>query len=223
MFRSSRARRLVAIAALLAIVVSTVALAVTAAVDAAPAHGDEGTMTITKAEATSPTSIRVEAGLVYANDEELATGATVTATATGPGGATAGPAPLSRLDEDSSVYGGDLTVPQPGSWQVQVTSTEPAAEASSTVEVAQATTTTAPSATSTTAAAPSTTAAELAPETSNAAATKDDDDGDSNTGLIALVVAAVVVVGGGVSWYLVSKRGSPEDTDSDDGLPPAAP
>ena len=119
MFRSSRARRLVAIAALLAIVVSTLALAVTAAVDAAPAHGDEGTMTITKAEATSPTSIRVEAGLVYANDDELATGATVTATATGPGGATAGPVPLSRLDEDSSVYGGDLTVPQPGSWQVQ--------------------------------------------------------------------------------------------------------
>ena len=182
-------------------------------------------MTITKAESTSPTSIRVEAGLVYANDDELATGATVTATATGPGGATAGPVPLSRLDEDSSVYGGDLTVPQPGSWQVQVTSTEPTAEASATVAVAQATTTTAPATTTTAAEAPTTTAATEAPETSTAAATQDEDDdgGDSNAGLIALVVAAVVVVGGGVSWYLVSKRGSPKDTGSDDDLPPAAP
>jgi hypothetical protein len=222
MFMSSRVRRIVAIAALLAIVLSTIALAVTAAADATPAHGEEGSMTITKAEPTSPTSIRVEAGLVYANDDDIATGATVTASATGPGGATVAPVPLSRLDEDSSVYGGDLTVPQPGSWQVQVTSTGPAAEASATVEVAQATATTAPASTST--AAPSTTAATESPETSTAAATQSgDDDGDSNTGLIALVVAAIVVIGGGVSWYLVSKRGSPKDTGPDDGLPPAAP
>ena len=133
--------------------------------------------------------------------------------------------PLSRLDEDSSVYGGDLTVPQPGSWQVQVTSTEPAAEASATVEVAQATTHAPPASTSTTA-TPHDQRRDRATRDVPPRArrpTSDDDDGDSNTGLIALVVAAVVVVGGGVSWYLVSKRGSPKDTGSDDGLPPAAP
>src|SRR6478735_8167997 len=79
MFTSPRARRLMAIAALLAVVLSTLALALTAVADAAPTHGEEGEMTITKAEATSATTVRVEVGLVYANDNELATGAAVNA------------------------------------------------------------------------------------------------------------------------------------------------
>src|SRR6478752_1303084 len=103
--------------------VRTLALALTAVADAAPTHGEEGEMTITKAEATSATTVRVEVGLVYANDNELATGAAVNAQLTGPGGAQVGPVPLSRLDEDSSVYGADVTVPQAGAWQVAVTST----------------------------------------------------------------------------------------------------
>lgn len=226
MFTSVRARRMVAIAALAALVLSTIAMAVTVAAGAAPAHSDEGTMTITKAEATGPTAIRIEVGLVYANDDDLATGATVEARLTGPAGATVGPVPLSRLDEDSSVYGADVTVPQPGAWQVAVTSTEPAASASAEVEVQGATTTTAAQ-TTTTAAAPTTEPGTSVPATTTAAAGGDgdgDDDGGSKTGLIAALVAVGVVLGGGLSWYLASKRGSPKDLGEDaDGLPPAAP
>ena len=107
------------------------AFAVGAAVPAF-AHGPDGEMTVITAEQTGPDRLTVEIGLLYANDNDLAEEATVTAALTGPDGV-ATPVPLPRIA--GARYGTQVTVDTQGTWAVAVRSTNPAAEATATVEV----------------------------------------------------------------------------------------
>jgi len=88
----------------------------------------------------APRAVQVRALLEYANDREVAPGATVVAEASGPAGTRVGPVPLS--DEGRGVYSATLTVPADGTWAVTVTATNPTATASASVTIPGAATTT---------------------------------------------------------------------------------
>ncbi len=167
------------------------------------AHSPTGDMTVTKAQQVGPDRVEVQVGITYTNDSDLATEATVTATLTGPGGATVGPVPLPLVGPNSSLYGAGITVPTAGDWAVQVTSTEPAASATGTVSVAA-------QAAATSSVAPTTVAGSAAPTTAPAASTttsSTSSDGGSSTGVVVALVLAAVVVVGAVGFVLV-RRGS---------------
>lgn len=130
-----------------------VALVAGAASAPASAHGDEGTMTVLVAEQRGANRIRLEVVLVYANDDDLAVDAAVTATLAGPGGATVRPVPLLNGGPTSARYVADVDLPIAGIWEVTITAEAPSATATTTVEVreAPAPTTTAPTTTAPTA------------------------------------------------------------------------
>lgn len=184
---------------------AVVALVTIVGAGTAGAHGGEGELTVTKVEQTGPTTVAVEVGIVYENDGHLAEDASVSATLTGPDGASVGPVELARTGDTTSLYAASIEVPGPGDWKVAVTSTEPEGSAEGTVAVvadADTSTTAAPSTTE----APTTAVAEDTTDDSDAAepltttaAAEDDDDG-SSTGLIvgASLVLAVLVIGGAV-------------------------
>ena len=71
-------------------------------------HADEGEMKITKATATSPTTIEVEAGITFANDDDLAEEAVVTATVTDQAGTSVGPIPMPRRTHHRATQPRDL-------------------------------------------------------------------------------------------------------------------
>lgn len=162
----------------------------------AGAHSEDGRMTVTAAEPAGAGAVRVEVGIVYANDDDLAEEATVSAVLTGPAGQQVGPVPLNRTT--GALYSSEVAVPAGGDWQVAVTSTSPAAEATATVTVVDA-----PAETST-----STTSAPVAADVAASAAPIPADEGDDSfpIGVVALAAAAVlVVVAGGV--VLARRRG----------------
>lgn len=176
----------------------------------AGAHGAEGELTLTKAEQTGPTTVEVEVGIVYANDGHLAEGADVSATLTGPDGATVGPVELTRTGETTSLYAATVDVTAVGEWSVAVTSTEPTGTTSGSVTVVEgfAPATTAPEAPATTA-PPGTEApasVDDAPTTEEASADGDIGDGDGfpSAAIVgaSLALFAVVLVGG----VLVARR-----------------
>lgn len=103
----------------------------------AEGHGAEGTMSVLSATAAGGT-VALEVGVLYANDQEPAEEAEVTATLTGPGGTTIGPVALTQAAEGSGRYTASVPVPSSGSWTVTFAATEPAAAATAIVEVAQA-------------------------------------------------------------------------------------
>lgn len=103
----------------------------------AGAHGDEGEMTLTRFEQVGPVTVEVEVGIVYEGDGHLAEDAAVSATLAGPDGATVGPVELIRTGENSSLYAASIDVTAPGDWEVEVTSTEPDAEATGRVTVSE--------------------------------------------------------------------------------------
>jgi hypothetical protein len=187
---------------------AVVALVTIVGAGTAGAHGGEGELTVTKVEQTGPTTVAVEVGIVYENDGHLAEDASVSATLTGPDGASVGPVELARTGDTTSLYAASIEVPGPGDWKVAVTSTEPEGSAEGTVAVvadADTATTAAPPATE----APTTAVAEDTTDDSDAAVTAEpltttaaaeDDDGGSSTGLIvgASLVLAVLVIGGAV-------------------------
>lgn len=184
-----------------------VALALTAG--PAAAHGDEGSMEVLTAEARSAEEIYVEVGVVYEGDEDLATEAEVTVTATGPDGATAGPVAVPVLED--AKYATTLAVPAPGTWTVTVTSEGPDASAEATVEVSEATvaTTTPTTATPSTVAPTTDTSAAPAlvgsdePGTEQAATGSDDEDDTLGARLAIGALATVAAFGcliGGVLW-----------------------
>ncbi len=193
----------------------------------AAAHGASGTMTVTKFEQSGPERVRLEVGLVYEGDEHLAEDATVTATLTSPTGENVGPIDLPRVSPDSSLYGADIEVATPGAWSAEITSVEPAATATATVEVvAESTTTTTAASDTTPTTAPVTTApATTAPAaidndtTDTSSPAEDSSDDSSNTGLIIAIVAAAVIIVGGLG--LVLTRGKSDQPDSGLGDPSA--
>jgi hypothetical protein len=99
----------------------------------AEAHSDDGVMTVTRTEQVGADQVRLEVGIVYANDQEPAEDATVTATLTGPAGEVVGPIELPRTT--GALYGAQVQVPVLGNWSVAVGSTTPAAEATAAFEV----------------------------------------------------------------------------------------
>ena len=191
-------------------------------VGTASAHGDEGELIITKLEQVGPTTLSIEAGVVYEGDGHLAEDATVTATMSGPGGATVGPVQLTRTGESTSLYAATVEVPATGDWTVEVSSTEPTAQATQAVAVteqaATASSTTAPTTGGDTAdsdATITTGAQELDAEPVTTTADAEEDEASSpNLTLIvgaSLVLFAIVMVGA----VLVARQRAAKDAADD--------
>ncbi|MFN7150139.1 MAG: hypothetical protein ACK4V6_11740 [Microthrixaceae bacterium] len=193
----------------LILMLAAAGLVLVATTGAASAHGDEGELELTAFEQTGPTTVEIEVGIVYEGDGHLAEDATVTATLSGPDGATVGPVELAWAGENSSLYAATVDVPVVGDWTVAVTSTDPtgAVDGSlSIVEQAGATTT---EATSTTA-APTTTEDAPEPVTLDDELAADEDaavDGGVSPAVIviACLVLAVLVIGG--AFLVARSRG----------------
>lgn len=160
----------------------------------AVAHSDDGTMTVTSATVEGE-SVRLEVGVLYA-DEDLAEEATVSATLTEAGGGHVGPVPLRHVS--GARYGATVDLPGPGEWTAAITSTSPAAEATTTFTVTSSPSTTNP--------APSTTAE---PDSSvpdiTVPATRQDTDDDSASAL-PWVVAGVVVMAIAAAAIAIRRR-----------------
>lgn len=189
-------------------------LAVVLLVGASPAaaHGDEGELTLTKVEQTGPTTVSIEVGIVYEGDGHLAEDATVSATLTGPDGATVGPVDLTRTSDTTSLYQATVEVPAPGDWSVSVESAEPAGEVTGSVTVAEQADTSSTTAAPTTTEAPVT--SEVAPEpvtlSEDAAADEDAEDSGLSPAVVvgACLLLAAVVIGGA---FLVARSRSAKD------------
>jgi hypothetical protein len=102
----------------------------------ASAHGDEGEVNLTKADQTGPTTVYIQAGVLYKGDGHLAEDAEVSATLSSPSGATVGPTvltPTNTPGTDSSgvtaaLYDATFELPSAGDWSITLTSQNPSAE-----------------------------------------------------------------------------------------------
>lgn len=180
-------------------------------VSPAAAHDDEGQMTVTTASSSDENTVQLEIGLVYISDGHLAEEATVTATLTGPEGDVIGPIDLSRTS--GSLYGADIEVSGPGSWDATVTATNPSATADATVEVSR-TPDSLPPATSepdaTTTPDPAT-SEQVTGEVSAAPGDEDDDNGAA----IVIAVIAVLVLIAAATGFVIYRRRADADTAGD--------
>lgn len=185
--------------ALVMAVVAALASMLLGGTRAAGAHGDEGTMAVTVAEQSGPSTVHVEVGITYANDDDLAQEATVTATLTAPDGTEVGPVPLTLVDETSSKYGADVAVPGPGTWTLAVTSTGPEATATGSVTVTRdAPATSRP--TTTTTRGPGTTSGPTVPV--------DPEEATSDEGGVVLPLVIAAGAAAAVGGYVVARRRS---------------
>lgn len=185
----------------------TTAFVVVLSVGTAGAHDDKGEMTVTKLEQTSPRTVSVEVGIVYSGDQHLAEDAGVTATLTGADGSTVGPVPLPLVSPESSLYGAEVQVPSPGTWSVSVASTEPASEATGTVEVtAEATSTTETPTTD----APATTTAPTDTAPIETVELADPNSSDNTMLLIGAGVVAIAIVA--IVATVLRRRQDPADS-----------
>jgi hypothetical protein len=196
---------------------AALALVLVAGTSPAAAHGDEGELTLTKVEQTGPTTVSIEVGIVYEGDGHLAEDAQVSATLTGPDGATVGPVDLTRSGDTTSLYQAAVEVPTQGDWAVAVTSTEPAGEVSGSVTVAAQTDTAAGDPSTTVAAVPIAGAPEPVTVTDDVAGEEDaaEDSGPSPALIVGacLVLAALVI--GGAFLVARSRNDDAPDTTSD--------
>lgn len=104
------------------------------------AHGDAGTIEIDVPEDRGALTVGLRIRLTYDGDEhpvEEADAGEITVEAIGPDGATASPEGTFVATEVPGVYAADLTFPAPGTWEVTVSADEPAASATTTVEVTE--------------------------------------------------------------------------------------
>jgi hypothetical protein len=147
----------------------------------AAAHGDEAVLAV-EAQEPSALGVHLEVSARYTNDDELVEAATITATATGPGGETVGPTPLTAVPDTEGLYAADLAFPVGGAWTVQVDATEPVGALTVPVDVVQATTTTAEQTT--------TTAAQDGAQPDDA----ESDSSDSSSNVAPVVIGGVVLV-----------------------------
>jgi hypothetical protein len=155
----------------------------------AAAHGDEGEMTVVVSEQVDGDVVRLEIGLLHADDGHLAEDASVTATLAGPDGSAIGPVALPQIS--GARYGTDIEGVAPGTWSITIASTDPSTEIITSVEVADDFV--AP--TTTPAAAPDGEQAGIVPQDPPPAVPTDaDDDGFPWVLVVALVVIAVIIV-----------------------------
>ncbi|MCB1006038.1 MAG: hypothetical protein KDB35_17795 [Acidimicrobiales bacterium] len=165
-------------------------------------HADEGEMKITKATATSPTTIEVEAGITFANDDDLAEEAVVTATVTDQAGTSVGPIPMPR--RTGALYAATIELPNPGTWTIAVSSTEPTANATTQVDTTTAVSTSQASTTQTTSATSTTAGTAVASSTT----TPEQTDNSTTTVVVAAIVVAAAI-GVGAALVLRSRRNTP--------------
>jgi hypothetical protein len=201
----------------LLLLLATAGLVLVAATGTASAHGDEGEVELTRFEQTGPATVEVEVGIVYEGDGHLAEDASVTATLSGPDGASVGPVELAWGGEGSSLYSAEVSVPTVGDWSVAVTTTDPSGQVDGTltvVEQADTTTTGAP----TTTAAP-TTSTEDAAVVDDGLTTDEDAADDSGVSpaviVIACLVLAALVIGGAFLVARSRRDGAPGATGTD--------
>jgi len=165
------------------------------------AHSDTGLLSLETSPAPQPLGVQVRARLVYVNDRDPASSATVTVEGTGPNGATVPPTTL--VSQGDGVYTRVVVVPTAGPWTFRARSATPAATAETqfAIDRMQFPTTTTVAVTTTTAPAPPTTAPERA----------DASDGGSDSGGAWLLAAAVIVLVAGVvaasAWWR-TRRGT---------------
>jgi hypothetical protein len=208
-----RTRFLTLLAVLVAVLVATTA--------PAWAHGDEGEVTLTKFEQTGPTTVDIEVGIVYEGDGHLAEDAKVTATLTGPGGASVGPVELARTGDDTSLYAASVEVPTSGEWNLTATAQEPEGEATGSLTVTESTPTSTVDPSTT--APPTTEATDATADDGAVAITtqQDVDEEESDDGLSPAVIVgaclllAAVVIGGA---FLVARARNARD---DETAPPS--
>lgn len=104
----------------------------------ASAHGGPGVIEVDEPEARGDLTIGLRIRITYEGDGHTPDAADVgeiSVEGTGPGGATVGPETGFEATEVPGVYAIELTFPEAGSWDLTITSEEPAATQSTTVEV----------------------------------------------------------------------------------------
>lgn len=159
----------------------------------AVAHSEFGLMTLDAVRGAAPQSAELRARVVYANDREPVSTATVTVDGSGPGGAVLAPVPMTGGAD--GVYTVSVQLPAPGDWVFRATATAPEATAEATFTATAPPSTTAP---------PSDDGAQTAKRPAGPAANPADDaagdggeGGDGGDWLVpvaALVVALATVV-----------------------------
>ncbi len=196
---------------------ATTILCLGAGAGTALAHDETGTMSITRAEQSGPTSVLVEVGIVFAGDGHLAEDATVSATLDD-GTTSVGSIPLQHGEAGTSLYSATIDVPSAGTWAIEVTSTDPNASATGSVTVSDspAPTTTASTTTTTTTedqtaeqptSAPPGGSDDITPLT---AANQDDGGVSPTVVIVACLVLAAAVIGGA---FLVARQRSRKDAN----------
>ena len=116
--------------ATVAVVVAFVVAALAGSV--AGAHSEQGLMKVRADPGDGDGTVVVRAELVYGNDLDAASSATVTVEAFGPNGAAIPATPLDA--EGDGVYRTTLSLPVAGLWTVRATATGPAAVAEATFD-----------------------------------------------------------------------------------------
>ena len=155
---------------------SLVAVATIGGMQGAGAHSAEGILGVEATPAPEARAVMVSATLKYANDNDPATGATVSVVATDPTGVAI--APVTLRDVGLGGYQGTVDLPAAGTWTLTVTAADPAATATTTVTVDDQ--------------------AEDPPEPAPTTATPDPNpggDGAADDDSTIVIVAAVVIVG----------------------------
>jgi hypothetical protein len=122
------------------VLVSVLVAVCVGAVGAHPAgaHGDVGVIEIDTPEARGDLTLGLLVRVTFQNDDEPVAEAelgSLSVEGTGPEGQTVGPDAGFVATEVPGVYSLDLVFPAPGSWDLTVTSSEPEATATTTVDV----------------------------------------------------------------------------------------
>jgi hypothetical protein len=189
---------------------AAVALAVGVAIlglgSPAGAHGDDGDMEIITLAPVGSDAVRIEVGITYTSDGELAEDAQVEAVLRADN-VTVGPQMLGR--SSGGRYSAEIVVPAPGTWAVSVTSSDPTADATGAVTVNPPVTTAAPTTTTATTTTVATTTTEAPTEDLG---TEGD---DSSLPLVIALVAGGLVLLAGVA-VVVLRSSSDDETDGED-------
>jgi hypothetical protein len=181
--------RRVRVATVLAAAAMTTLLVIALPVGPAGAHGANGTLGVEATPGSAPLTARVRALLEYANDREVAPGATVTAEARDPAGRVVGPQPMA--DQGRGLYETTLTLPAAGTWTIAVAAVDPAAVAQTTITVVEGSAVTT---------VPTTRAPIAARPDSQARGTAPADDGVSAVVIVGIILVVAIAVGGAAMW-----------------------
>lgn len=109
------------ITALAAVLVAAIALALPA-----EAHDDLGLISIVAEEQSGSLAVDYEVLLVYSEDKEPVTDASITVVAERPGGTTLGPVSM-QATPDPGRYRATISFPEPGAWTVRFAALTPRA------------------------------------------------------------------------------------------------